>query len=170
MCPGWNEGVGQKQLPRNCHVVPLISPNTQQKLKAGLQPQEFLIHWVCKWSPRFAFLTIFRTDIPGIGTTAVAQDSGARAQLHFLITGELFLCVWCVCMTYVCLFSRHMEVPRLGVKLELQPLAYTTATATPDTSCIFDLHHRSQRQILSLLNETRDRTSVLLDPSQIRFH
>ena len=32
-----------------------------------------------------------------------------------------------------------MEVPRLGVKLEL--LAYTTATATQDPSCIWDLHH-----------------------------
>ena len=26
----------------------------------------------------------------------------------------------------------HMEIPRLGVKLELQPLAYTTATAMLD--------------------------------------
>ena len=26
----------------------------------------------------------------------------------------------------------HMEVPRLGVESELQPLAYTTATAMPD--------------------------------------
>ena len=33
---------------------------------------------------------------------------------------------------------RHMEVPRLGVKLELQLLAYTIATATPDLSCICD--------------------------------
>ena len=35
----------------------------------------------------------------------------------------------------------HMEVPRLGVKLELQLPAYGTATATPDASCICDLHH-----------------------------
>ena len=27
---------------------------------------------------------------------------------------------------------RHMEIPRLGVESELQMLAYTTATATPD--------------------------------------
>ena len=31
---------------------------------------------------------------------------------------------------------RHMEVPRRGIKSELQVLAYTTATATPDPSCI----------------------------------
>ena len=34
-----------------------------------------------------------------------------------------------------------MEVPRLGVELELQLLAYTTAIATPDLSTICDLHH-----------------------------
>ena len=31
-------------------------------------------------------------------------------------------------------YPRHMEVPRQGVKLELQLLAYTTATATSDPS------------------------------------
>lgn len=37
-----------------------------------------------------------------------------------------------------------MEILRLGVKSELQLLAYTTATATPDPSLIFDLHHSLQ--------------------------
>ena len=32
----------------------------------------------------------------------------------------------------------HMEVPRLGFKLELQLPAYTTATAMHDLSCICD--------------------------------
>ena len=31
---------------------------------------------------------------------------------------------------------RHMEVPRLGVKSELEPLAYATATAMEDPSHI----------------------------------
>ena len=35
----------------------------------------------------------------------------------------------------------HMEVPRLGVQLEQQMLAYTTATATPDLSCVCGLYH-----------------------------
>ena len=39
-----------------------------------------------------------------------------------------------------------MEIPRLGVKLKLQLPAYTTATATPDPSCICDLHHHSSQQ------------------------
>ena len=43
-----------------------------------------------------------------------------------------------------------MEVPGLGDKLELQLLAYTTATAMPDLSRIYDLHHSSwQRQIFN---------------------
>ena len=33
-----------------------------------------------------------------------------------------------------------MEVPRLGIKLELQLLAYTTVTTTPDLSDVCDLH------------------------------
>ena len=35
----------------------------------------------------------------------------------------------------------HMEVPRLGVRSELQLLATATATATPDPSRICDLHY-----------------------------
>ena len=35
---------------------------------------------------------------------------------------------------------RHVEVPRLGVELELQPLAYAVTTATWDPSHICDLH------------------------------
>ena len=37
----------------------------------------------------------------------------------------------------------HMEVPRLGVKLELQLLAYTTAMATLDLSHVCYPHHSS---------------------------
>ena len=34
----------------------------------------------------------------------------------------------------------HMEVPCLGIKLELQLPAFTTATAMQDLSCVCDLH------------------------------
>ena len=37
----------------------------------------------------------------------------------------------------------HMEVPKLGAESELQLPAYTTAAATPDLSCVGDLHHSS---------------------------
>ena len=47
-----------------------------------------------------------------------------------------------------------MEVPGLGVKSELQVLAYTTATATLDPSRVCDLHYSLwQHRILHLLIE-----------------
>ena len=62
----------------------------------------------------------------------------------------------------------YTEVPRLGVKLELQLQAYTTAIAMPDLSCVCDLHHSSQqRWILNPLIEARDRTHIPRDPSRI---
>ena len=63
---------------------------------------------------------------------------------------------------------QHMEVPRLGVKLELQLPA--TATATQDASGIFDLHCSSQQhRILNPLSKARDRTLILMDTSGIHF-
>ena len=42
--------------------------------------------------------------------------------------------------------SRHMEVPRWGIKLELQLPAYATATATVlDPNFMYELHHSSQQ-------------------------
>ena len=50
---------------------------------------------------------------------------------------------------FVQLNLRYMEVPRLGVELELQLLAYTTATAMRGPNRIWDLRHNSQQcQIL----------------------
>ena len=59
-----------------------------------------------------------------------------------------------------CLFLglhlQHVEVPRLGVKSQLQPLAYTTATTTPDSSCICYLCRSLQQHwILNPLSEAR---------------
>ena len=57
---------------------------------------------------------------------------------------------------------------QLGVKMELQLPAYTTATATPDPSSICSLHCSSRQcQILNPLIEARDRTYVFVDASQI---
>ena len=61
-----------------------------------------------------------------------------------------------------------LEVPRLGVELELQLPAYATATATPDPSRMCDLHHSSgQHQILTPLREAKDRNCNLMVPSRI---
>ena len=61
--------------------------------------------------------------------------------------------------SFLGLHLRHVEVPSLGVELELerQLLAYATATAMQDPSCIFGLHHSSQQcLILNPLSEARD--------------
>jgi len=51
----------------------------------------------------------------------------------------------------------HVEVPGLGVKLELQLPSYTPATARPDPSHICDLQHCSwQCGILNPLIEARN--------------
>ena len=60
--------------------------------------------------------------------------------------------------------QQHMEIPRLGVELELQLPAYRTTTATPDLSRVYNLHHSSrQHQIPNSLSKARDWTRVLLD-------
>ena len=64
-----------------------------------------------------------------------------------------------------------LEVPRLGVESKLQLPAYATATATWNPNLICDLHHSSwQCQILSPLNEARDRTRIVMDTGRICYH
>ena len=66
------------------------------------------------------------------------------------------------------LHLQPMEVPRLGVEVELQLLASTIATATPDPSHIWDLCCSSRQcRILNLLSGARDQTHILMD--LIRF-
>ena len=57
----------------------------------------------------------------------------------------------------------HVEVPRLGVKLELQLLAFTTARAMWEPSCVCNLHCC----VLNMLSEASDRTHILVDTSRV---
>ena len=69
----------------------------------------------------------------------------------------LFLCVF----AFLGLHPRHMLVPRVGVKSEVQLPAYATTTATWDLNRVCDLHHSSrQQQILDPLSKARN---VLVD-------
>ena len=87
----------------------------------------------------------------------------------FLIFLFLFIYLFIFCFLGPHLWL--MEVARLWVQLELQLLACTTATATPDLSRVCDLHHSSpQCQILNPLIKARDWTRNLMVPSQISFH
>ena len=64
-----------------------------------------------------------------------------------------------------------MEVPRLGVELELQLPNYIMVTATQDLSRVCDLHRSSwQCLILNPLSMARGPTHVLMDTSWICFH
>ena len=95
-------------------------------------------------------------------------------HLYLILLQILVLCVY-VCM-YVCMYlflgphPRQMEVPRLGVKSELQLSANTTATATPDPSHICNLYHSSgQCQIFNPMSKARNQTCNLMDTSQVSF-
>ena len=64
----------------------------------------------------------------------------------------------------------HMEVPRIGVVLELWLPAYSIATATQAPSRVCHLHHSSQQcQIFHPLSETRGWTHILMDTSWVYY-
>ena len=66
---------------------------------------------------------------------------------------------------------QHMEVPKLGIKSELQLLAYTTVTAMQDPSLVCNLHHSSwQCPILNPLRKARDPIRILMDTSWVHYH
>ena len=85
----------------------------------------------------------------------------------------IFLLIMVFCLfvfVFVGPHPLHMEVPRLGIKLELQLLTYTTATAMWDPSHICKLHHSSRQcQIPNLLSNARDQTCILMDTGRIWF-
>ena len=85
----------------------------------------------------------------------------------------IYIYIYIYILSFVFLGSHlgHMEIPRLGVQLEPQLLAYTTAIAMKDPSHIFELHHSSwQCKILNPLSKARDRTHILMDTSWVVSH
>ena len=101
-----------------------------------------------------------------------AGEAVALSLLAYLTNLNFFFCL--LSFVFSGQHPRHMEVPRLGVRSELQLQvqlqAYATAAAMPDLSLICDLHHSSrQRRILNPLNKARDRTRNFMVPSQIHF-
>ena len=69
----------------------------------------------------------------------LGQYSDNTRSLTQCTTRELLL------FFFVFLGQYYMEVPRLGVKSELQLLAYTTTTTMPDQSHVCNLHHSSRQ-------------------------
>ena len=90
----------------------------------------------------------------------------ARGKLNYLWTLRKIVISFILLLPFLFFFFflglhlPHMEVPRLGVKSELQLLAYATATAMPDLSCIYD---PGQPRNLNPLSDARNRTWILID-------
>ena len=97
-----------------------------------------------------------------------AGAGGCSHPSRFLSVGSSFSYFFVSFCLFLGPHPRHVEVPRLGVEWELQPPAYTTATATRDLSHVCDLCHSSgQHGILNPLSTARDRTCNLMVPSWI---
>ena len=68
-------------------------------------------------------------------------EENPASQKYIVGKGKIF-CLF-VCFCFLGPHLEHTEVPRLGVWLEIQLLAYTTATAMWDLSRVCDLHHNA---------------------------
>ena len=79
----------------------------------------------------------------------------------------IFMCLdFFFFFSYLGLHLWHMEIPRLGVELELQLSTYTRTTTMPDSICICELHHSSwQCWLLNPLSEARGQTRILMNAS-----
>ena len=103
-------------------------------------------------------------------------SAGERSSwLDYMVGVEMETCGWSELFIYLFFVFLgphpwHMQVPRLGLELELQLLAYVTVTAMEDQSCVFDLHHSSQQcWILNPLSEAWEQTHVLMDTSLVGY-
>ena len=97
------------------------------------------------------------------------QSKALRFWASYILIFFFFFSFFVFCFSGP--YLQHTEVSRLGVKSELQLPAYTTATATQDQSCIFNLNHSlGQCQIPDPLSKARNWTFILMDTSRICFH
>ena len=67
-------------------------------------------------------------------------DPEALAEILLKLVNQPHILSLFLSFVFLGLHPQHMEVSRLGVLLELQLPAYTTATATPDPSHVCSLH------------------------------
>ena len=106
-------------------------------------------------TPNKVFFSCFDICVPkrqeeaGERWEEITKHTGEKKDGKLVITEILFiylfnLFIYC----FLGMHPWHMEVPRLVVELELQPLAYATATPDPWPT-----------------EEARDWTHILMDPS-----
>ena len=115
-------------------------------------------------------LTTVKAQVQNLAQHGGLKDPALlQLQLGFNPWPRNFYMLWCIkkvfwffFLFFLGLHLRHMEVPRLGIKSELQLLVYATATAMRDLSHVCNLHHSSwQYQILNPLSKARDQTRNL---------
>ena len=100
----------------------------------------------------------------GLTVEKISKNLFKKMSAVIIFSNYLFIYLFC----FLGLHPQHMEVPRLGVELELQPPVYTTAAATQDLKDIFDLYHSSrQHWILNPPSEARDWTHILMDTGRV---
>ena len=130
----WHEGRASKQMVHDCVLsIAAFMPPQQQVAAQRLE--------LAPGSPA-VFVKAQNAHYPSL-----LSDSGGLGlaqEFEFVFS-------------FLGLHWQHIEDPRLGVFSELQLLAYATATAMPDPSCICDLHCSSQQcWILNPLSGARD--------------
>ena len=104
---------------------------------------------------------------------------GTAREANFVALAFVLERICLVCLGFFFFFlvffflephTQHMEVPRLGVESEMQP-SYTTVSAMPDPSLVWDLYHSSQQcQIHNPLRKARDWTRILMDTNWVCYH
>ena len=101
-----------------------------------------------------------------------ATDACLRSHTQILVIGLghsasllIYLFIGLFFFFFLQLHLQHTEVPRLGFESELQPLAYTIATATlgPSGIAAYLCCSLWQRWILNPLSEARDEICILMD-------
>ena len=118
-------------------------------------PDHFFLHFIyLNTKSQFKSTTYYGT----FKTRGLSNVLSSSLSLKIIKTKSFFF------FFFLGLHPQHTEVPRLGVKQELQLPVYTTAMQDPNRIC--DLHHSSQQcLILNPLSKDRDQTCILMDPS-----
>ena len=99
-----------------------------------------------------------------------AHGSQVYKQRSNLTVLFIFFIFYFYFLVFLRLHPWHIEVPRVGVKLKLQLLAFTTVTSMPDPSWVCNLHCSLwQCWILSPLSKARDQTRILMDTSWVHY-
>ena len=114
----------------------------------------------------FKFKDTNRLKLKGWKIIYHANSNGKKARMPVLTLDKNSLFFFFFFFLFLGVHLWQMEVSQLGVESKLQLLAYTTAIATWDPNCVFNLHHSSrQHWIPDPLSEARCRTCILMDTS-----